>query len=483
MNFNELESIMNEHGFNNLAKIARALNTTPQAVSNWKSRDQVPYHIVDKIKKLSSPRSYNIPNNPYISVFEETSNTDEKIPVLSKFLLLISQQLKVIFIVCFVFLFSGFTHVQYIQKPLFISRATILLPNSSTNNNFGGFAGIASQFGVNFPTTTQSDLSSPSLFPELLSSRTFAKKMLDKEFFTEKHDKKLSLLEILTGVNPQSKKNREILIAQGTSSFKRMVQLDQFSSKDFSIIEVTTNEPIFAKHLLDTILVELEKLNRYYKSQAVNEKIDFIVNRILSVEDDLKISEKDLKEFNEKNRQISSPALMLEQERLMRETDIQKGIYLTLKQQLELAKIEEVQKGSVFKILDSPQIPLGPSNKNIKLSLVLFGFVGLIAGLLLAMFRGYVNNENKEERKKLRRIKNYFKKKGKEVFTDWRVIGIINLLFLGFLPFFLGKKSKEPIYFDFYSWDDLFTNIIYILILLIFLFQFFYLLKKKNSNI
>ena len=138
MNFNELESIMNEHGFNNLAKIARALNTTPQAVSNWKSRDQVPYHIVDKIKKLSSPRSYNNPNNPYISVFEETSNTDEKIPVLSKFLLLISQQLKVIFIVCFVFLFSGFTHVQYIQKPLFISRATILLPNSSTNNNFGG---------------------------------------------------------------------------------------------------------------------------------------------------------------------------------------------------------------------------------------------------------------------------------------------------------------------------------------------------------
>ena len=86
----------------------------------------------------------------------------------------------------------------------------------------------------------------------------------------------------------------------------------------------------------------------FYKSKAVNEKINFIDNRIKSVDNDLKLSEQRLKIFNERNRQISSPSLQLEQDRLSRGLEIQKGIYLTLQQQLELAKIEEIRQTSVM---------------------------------------------------------------------------------------------------------------------------------------
>jgi len=41
MKFFELEQIMSEFGITTLADIARSLNTTPQAVSNWKGRDQI----------------------------------------------------------------------------------------------------------------------------------------------------------------------------------------------------------------------------------------------------------------------------------------------------------------------------------------------------------------------------------------------------------------------------------------------------------
>ena len=49
MRFIEFEKIMNERGVFSLAEIARFLHTTPQAVSNWKSRDQIPNHIALKI--------------------------------------------------------------------------------------------------------------------------------------------------------------------------------------------------------------------------------------------------------------------------------------------------------------------------------------------------------------------------------------------------------------------------------------------------
>ena len=52
MKFSKLESLMADSGINTLAEIARSLETTPQAVSNWKARDQVPFHVVDKVRTI-----------------------------------------------------------------------------------------------------------------------------------------------------------------------------------------------------------------------------------------------------------------------------------------------------------------------------------------------------------------------------------------------------------------------------------------------
>ena len=46
----------------------------------------------------------------------------------------------------------------------------------------GGLAGLASQFGVNMPSSNNADLSNPTLYPELIKSNTFAEKIMDKEF-------------------------------------------------------------------------------------------------------------------------------------------------------------------------------------------------------------------------------------------------------------------------------------------------------------
>ena len=62
MKFSEFEKLMNSNGITSLAEIARLLNTTPQAVSNWKARDQIPNHIVLKINS-STTNFINIENN------------------------------------------------------------------------------------------------------------------------------------------------------------------------------------------------------------------------------------------------------------------------------------------------------------------------------------------------------------------------------------------------------------------------------------
>ncbi len=51
MTFEALLEIMAQHGITRLAHIARELDVSPQAVSNWKARDQVPYKIVAVIQE------------------------------------------------------------------------------------------------------------------------------------------------------------------------------------------------------------------------------------------------------------------------------------------------------------------------------------------------------------------------------------------------------------------------------------------------
>ena len=490
MKFFELESFMSSHGVFSLAGIARALSTTPQAVSNWKSRNQVPHHIVAKLSNFSQvdgpltddsqslihasslPTSYQAP----ISVLEKDTIN------LSDVILLMAEQLKVIVLTTFISIFITFTYVQFIKVPQYISWATVLLPESKMGN-LGGLAGVASQFGVSVPTESTADLSSPSLYPDLLSSRIFAEKILYKEFYVEKYGKKLPLLSILTHGDDPPGVDRDILVASAISSLSGILEFNEASNSPISSIKVTTFDPLFAKQLAEVVLSELEALNRFYKSQTTNKKTVFIEQRIAAVEGDLESLEQALKVFNQQNRQISSPALQLDHERLERDVEIQKEIYLTLKQQLELAKIEAVQQASMLQILDKPQVALGPSNKNLKLNVVLAGIFGVSLGILLAFVRGSAKNADIDERKKFRRIKHFIKKKTKDIILDRRVSGIVSVLLLVGSPYYLGYESKNPIFFGMYSARLMLLNTIYLITLLSTFILFIYSFKKKNDII
>ncbi|MAG61025.1 hypothetical protein CL619_04520 [archaeon] len=424
----------------------------------------------------AKPPIYSSPITHYASpsIYEEDTIS------LSDILLTMAEQLKVIVLTTFISVFLTFTYVQFIQQPQYVSWATVLLPENKMGN-LGGLAGLASQFGVNVPMGTTADLSSPSLYPELLRSRTFAEKILDKEFYLDKYGKKLSLLAILTHGNKATKVGRDRLITDAINKLNGDVLVfDQDAKFTFSVIKVTAEDPIFAKELADVVLAELKALNRYFKSESVSQKNTFIENRIASVEGDLEGSEQALKDFNERNRQISSPALQLDQERLERDVEVQKGIYLTLKQQLELAKIEEVQETSVVQVLDRPTVAFKPSNKNLILSVILSFFLGGCSGIMIGFIRSYLDNKDMEERKKLRRIKHFLKKKIKDLFKDRRIVGIVSGFMLVGLPLFLGTQSSNPVYFGMYSPIHLIINTIYLIIFLFSSWLFMHLSRQKN---
>lgn len=474
MEFTKFESLMNSRGVSSLAEMARILKTTPQAVSNWKARNQVPYHIVAKI--IQSDQS-----SEELKVKQVSYATADDGVNFSDIMLIIAEQLKIIVLVPVITLFLGVTYTKFVKQPLYSSSVTILLPDNQSSS-ISGLAGLASQFGVNIPSVAQADLSNTGLFPQLLKSRTFAEKLFGKEFYSKKYNKKINLLSLITDEININESNKEKLAISGLSELNEMIKYSEDRNSSIKTISVTTSDPMFAKELADVVLEELEKLNLSFKSQNVNQKISFIESRINSVLDGLNQSEIKLKAFNEQNRQLSSPSLRLEQERIQREVDVQKQVYLTLKQQLELAKIELVQESSIIQILDKPQIPIDSFNINVTKVGISSILIGLVIGLLLGLIRNYVNKAEIDDRKKIRRSKNFVRKKSIDFILDKRVSGTLAVMLLIGMPFYFSHESKYPVYFGMYSAKMLIVNILYILSFFTSLIAYRYSSKKKHNE-
>jgi len=148
--------------------------------------------------------------------------------------------------------------------------------------------------------------------------------------------------------------------------------------------------------------------------------------------------------------------------------------------QFEMAKIEEVQEASIVQVLDKPQVSLGPTNKNLKLSVLLAGILGVGLGIMIGFIRAYADNSDMDERKKLRRVKHLLKKKIKDLFKDRRIAGIVAGFMLIGLPLFLGYESKIPVFLGRYSAKLMLINSIYVLILISSTMLFIHLIRKNK---
>ena len=101
---------------------------------------------------------------------------------------------------------------------------------------------------------------------------------------------------------------------------------------------------------------------------------------------DLTKSENALKEFREKNRQVLSPQLLLEQERFIRDVQINAAVYTELRKQFELVKIEEVKNIPVIIAMDPARAPATrdkPKRATIVLSVFFLSVLSIVGYLIV----------------------------------------------------------------------------------------------------
>ena len=296
---------------------------------------------------------------------------------------LVKNNLKAFLIFPLIFCMVSFVYLRYLAEPIFISRATIIPISSDAKNSALKFA---TQFGLNLGGMEElSTISHTLMFPDIIKSRRLGKELLFKKFSTSEFGESKELVRIL---NYEIKENLPKNWSEGhkrraLNRLMRMINVKVKKTSPLITIEIFSNESNLSKEIASTLVGTLNNLLDYFKLSQVKEQKIFIENRIKEVEKDLVESEENLKEFREKNRNIlSSPALLLTQQRLMRELEVQEQIYYTIKSQYESVQIEEIGKKSMLQVLDSPE----PGNlvyPRVGRELVKFAIIGFVTILLI----------------------------------------------------------------------------------------------------
>ena len=253
----------------------------------------------------------------------------------------------------------------------------------------GQFQSLATNFGMNIPDNNQN-----FNIPDVVKSRLIANKVLD-QMWLKQNGSKVSLYQLWNMDKPPwynpfsaSMNDSAYIKEQAIKKFTDHVEVVEDRLSGLIKITVTLEDPpvsaSVANFIGDQVQLYIQKEN---SAQSTKEKL-FISDRLFIVKSELESSELALKDFKERNRGYEdSPELFMVFSRLFREVEAKKQVYLTLQQQLELARIEEVKQTSILHILDHATPPSRKSTPKRFLFLVFSAIFGLVSSSLATVFK------------------------------------------------------------------------------------------------
>ena len=231
-------------------------------------------------------------------------------------------------------LIASISSINYILSDRIYVSEMKLVHNGGGASPSSSFRGLFGSFN------TQNDMESLSsatknydMIPEVLSSRSFMDKILNKDFMYEDQTKKLYLIltdkdnsfleDNLTQLSARKKLNQFVSVSKGLNT-------------PVISISVKTNNKDLSYNIANEMLSQLKKDLTSFQTDRVEKRINVINVQIESSRSELEQKEEELRVFRINNSSRSqSPTLLLEEQRKLRDISTLSETYNSLKFELE----------------------------------------------------------------------------------------------------------------------------------------------------
>ena len=231
--------------------------------------------------------------------------------------------------------------------PESFKSTAILLPDTDKSKlgSLGGMSDLAALAGV----SVGGEGSIVKLYPTIIKSESVLKTVIYTKYQTKEYSDSVNLIQYWKIKEKNPERDYEVALLNLRTGLDVALDLKTV----VLTMSIETEEPQLSADILNTTVRAADKFIRTQRNTNAMEQRKWIEARLVEVKADLSRAENALKEFREKNRMVSgSPQLLLDQERLMREMQINSTMYVELKKQYELIKIEEIRTTPIINVMD-----------------------------------------------------------------------------------------------------------------------------------
>jgi uncharacterized protein involved in exopolysaccharide biosynthesis len=263
--------------------------------------------------------------------------------------------------------------ISLILPETFKSTAVLLPDTDKSKLGLGGsLSSLAAIAGVN----VGGEESVVRLYPTILKSESVLRTVIYSKYKTKEYSDSVNLIQYWNIKEKNPERDYEVALL----NLRTILDVAMDLKTVVLTMSMETEEPQLSADILNNTICVADKFIRTQRNTNALEQRKWIEARLVEVKADLSKAENALKEFREKNRMVSSsPQLLLDQERLMREVQINTVMYTELKKQYELVKIEEIRTTPIINVMDYGRAAAkkeSPKRSIIVLVSMMLAFVG-----------------------------------------------------------------------------------------------------------
>jgi uncharacterized protein involved in exopolysaccharide biosynthesis len=246
----------------------------------------------------------------------------------------------------------------------------------------GLFSGLASQLGLN---ALRDPSESPNFYAQLIASEELRRRLARTAFpnpRTEAPADSATLVDILRIRNRDPERRLEIAVTQLR---ERILRVEVDPTTNLVTINAHTRWPELSAQLADRAVELVTTFNREQRVSRASTKREFLQTRAAAALEDLRTAEERQRQFYEQNRAWrNAPSLMFEEARLRRNVDLASDLYVTLRQQYEVARLEEFDDAALITVVDQAVVPRKPQWPRWGVLLVSASVLGVMLGVVVA---------------------------------------------------------------------------------------------------
>lgn len=266
--------------------------------------------------------------------------------------------------------------IYSLTRPHQWESTAVFVPEMRSN---AGLAGMAAQFGFALPTGETGE--SPVFYSELIRSRSVLGATVDSAYSltVDGQELRVVLADYLEpDADAHERRNAAI------NHLEQSIEVETSRETGLVRMTVSTRHPELSRQIAAMLLDLVHEFNIGRRQNQAGAERRFVEDRLAHARDQLAHAEDELQRFQETNRQIRSPGLVLEVGRLQHDLLLRQQIVSSLAESYERARIDEVRNIPLITVIEEPETPVRPEGRGTVVRVLLAFLVGLVLAAIIA---------------------------------------------------------------------------------------------------